>query len=157
MRHAKSAWDQPELDDHDRILKKRGMKAARRMAAEFRKRDVTPARIISSSATRALETARIVANEFGLDDIDVKPSLYHAPVTVWKQLLASLPSDKTTLIVGHNPGLEELLCELTCRAEHFPTAAAAYFEVTSGAETFAPGSLQFITLVRPKDLQDETS
>jgi len=152
MRHAKSSWDNEDLDDHDRPLKKRGKSAAAQMAAYLRLQGIVPQRLISSSAVRATQTARIVVEEFGNLDLQIAPDLYHASVDRLLETLRQLPADRATLLVGHNPGLEELLEMMREKTIYFPTAAIAVLVPEVGAESFAGESLKLVDIWRPKDL-----
>lgn len=67
LRHAKSSWDDATLSDHDRPLKSRGIKAARRMGRLMREQDLCPDRILCSTAVRARETLRLALEESGID------------------------------------------------------------------------------------------
>ena len=62
LRHAKSSWKDPDLDDHDRPLNKRGRRDAPRMGRLLRKEDLLPDLILSSTAVRARMTAEMVAD-----------------------------------------------------------------------------------------------
>jgi len=66
VRHAKSSWNRPELDDIDRPLNKRGKRDAPFMGQRLKQHDVCPDLIISSPAKRALKTAKIIAHLWGL-------------------------------------------------------------------------------------------
>lgn len=103
MRHAKSSWDDPDLDDHDRVLNARGRLSAKRMGHWLRANEHIPEVAVSSSAMRTRETFA----GLGFDcDVAYAVQLYHArPET----LLASLGvlTAKTVLLLGHNPGCAE--------------------------------------------------
>ena len=100
------------------------------MGELIREQQLTPDAIISSTAQRAQETAQAVAatshyaNEIVFDD-----NLYLAPPTVYLDLLNSLPEDcQIVLLIGHNPGMEELVSQLTSQPITMPTAALAHLE-----------------------------
>lgn len=130
MRHAKSAWNDP-ADDHDRPLNKRGMRAAPRMGKLLRELGLVPDFIVSSTAVRAIETARIVAAESGYAGIIREdPSLYLAPPEAYIAAARRLRKQvQRPLLVGHNPGIESLLRLLTAVDLHVPTAAIAKVEM----------------------------
>ncbi len=110
LRHAKSSWDNPGLSDHDRPLNDRGEKDAPRMGKRMRKHGVKPDLICSSTATRAITTARKASEEMGytLDDIQQTRKLYHAEGEEMLEFLRSIPeSHESVMLVGHNPGFTE--------------------------------------------------
>ncbi len=129
LRHAKSSWSHPNLADHDRPLNKRGKRDAPRMGKLLRQEELTPDLIISSTAERAIATAEEAAQESGYeaDELKVTRYFYHAApemyVTVLQELLASL---NRVMVVGHNPGMAELVEDLTGETVRMPTAALAH-------------------------------
>jgi phosphohistidine phosphatase len=131
MRHAKSSWDDPELEDHDRPLNGRGRRDAHRMALWLLQQGRRPDSITSSTAVRAATTAQLVAQQLGFQaPLDVTPELYHADLSAWARVIRKLPPEsETALCIGHNPGIELLLRTLTGASEHVPTAAISLFEV----------------------------
>lgn len=132
MRHAKSCWNQPWQDDHDRPLAERGLRDAPIMAQKLRNRDILIDKILSSSATRANQTANILAEEFELspDLIEIEKNLYHAsPQTILKYLHLQKDSTQTLIIVGHNPGLNELIQLLGTQLDNLPTSGQIGFEL----------------------------
>ena len=129
MRHAKSSWKDASLADHDRPLNKRGQRDAPRMGTLLSDERLNPACIVSSSATRALSTAEIIARSTNCDRLDLDSALYHASVMTWLETLERLPSCSPVLCVGHNPGLEHLLEILAGEWHRMPTAAIAVIDV----------------------------
>ncbi|MCB9080400.1 MAG: histidine phosphatase family protein [Lewinellaceae bacterium] len=106
IRHAKSSWANPGLRDMDRPLNDRGMRDAPRMAILLKALGVTPDRILSSPARRALTTATFFAEELGIPpaEIWVEPRIYDAYPEDIISLLQELPDEyKEVLIFGHNP------------------------------------------------------
>lgn len=127
LRHAKSSWKHPGLADHDRPLNKRGRRDALRVGRLLRGKSLTPGLILSSTAKRARETAEAVAEESGYEgEIEFKPEFYAAGPEAYLRALRALSDDyESAMIVGHNPGLEELLETLTGESETLPTATLA--------------------------------
>ena len=127
LRHAKSSWKHADRTDHDRPLHTRGKRDAPRMAAFVHDQRLAPDLILSSSAVRAQRTAEAVAVACGLDGaVRSEPRLYLAEPSTILELLGEVAGDvERVLIVGHNPGLEELVAILTGRDETMPTAALA--------------------------------
>lgn len=127
MRHAKSSWDNARLRDHDRPLQKRGERDAPIMGQLLADRGLVPDMILSSSAERALVTAKAVAASAGYDGpIEVAKDFYMAGPETFVDRLRQIPNSiKSVMIVGHNPGLEDLLAELVGLWQRMPTAAVA--------------------------------
>jgi phosphohistidine phosphatase len=131
MRHAKSSWDQTNLADHDRPLKKRGERDAPRMGELLLDEDLIPDLIITSSAKRALATAEAVADACDYaGEILVTRIFYHAdPETFIEELQGVDDRASMVMVVGHNPGLEDLLEELTGEWHRLPTATIAVVDL----------------------------
>ena len=126
LRHAKSSWRDPALDDHDRPLNKRGQQDAPRMGELVREHRLTPDVIISSDAVRARLTAEAVAERARYaSEILLDPRLYIASPAGILAVLRTVRETNagTVMIVGHNPGLEELVERLTGEQHDLPTAA----------------------------------
>ena len=111
VRHAKSSWSNPDLDDIDRPLNKRGKRDAPFMGKVLKEKNIYPDLIISSPAERAFITAKTVAGKinYPLKDIQTFDRLYHGG---FKDLLVTLKgidqSINTVMLFGHNPGLTDL-------------------------------------------------
>ena len=131
LRHAKSSWGDSSLDDHDRPLNNRGLRDAPRMGALIRKQGLVPETILSSTARRARDTALAAAEAAGFpDEVRFSRTLYGADPDTWLEALGELPDTVGhALVVGHNPGLEELLSLLVGEAQVMPTAALAVVEL----------------------------
>jgi len=111
VRHAKSSWKYPNLDDFERPLNKRGRKNAPFMGKILKKLNVAPDLIISSPANRAAMTARIIAAKinYPLEKIRYSETIYEfsedALIHVIKQLDNSV---NKAMVVGHNPAINGL-------------------------------------------------
>jgi phosphohistidine phosphatase len=110
LRHAKSSWDVPALDDHDRPLAARGVKAARAVASEIGRRRISVDLVLCSSAARARQTLESVVPALAhAPDIRIGSELYVAGAGDLLGRLRGLDEEtRAVLIVGHNPALEEL-------------------------------------------------
>ena len=137
QRHAKSSWSDASLPDHERPLNKRGKRQAPEMGALLRREDLLPDLILSSTAKRAEKTAEAIAEESGYEgEIRLSRDLYAAPPEAYLEALHDLPDEfSRVMVVGHNPGLEELLDVLTGESASLPTAALA--QVALGIERWA--------------------
>ena len=115
LRHAKSSWNDPALDDHERPLNKRGRRDAPRMGELVREYGLIPDVVISSDAVRARLTAEAVVEAARyVGEILLDPHLYLAcPADILSLLRTVREKAETVMIVGHNPGLEELVEQLT--------------------------------------------
>ncbi|NLE44319.1 MAG: histidine phosphatase family protein [Chloroflexi bacterium] len=111
VRHAKSSWKHPELQDWDRPLNKRGRRDAPAMGRRLADRGFWPDRLISSPAARTLATAEAIAAEirYPLEDIVHDARLYSADAIDLLDIVRELSDilDHVAL-VGHNPALTDL-------------------------------------------------
>jgi phosphohistidine phosphatase len=157
LRHGKSSWDDPELEDHDRPLKPRGRKFARRTGRWLRDSGLKIDRVLCSTAVRARETWEVVAEQLArIPPVDFRDDLYHCPLDRFAQVLHEAPAkSRSVMIVGHNPGLEDLLAKLRGVQESFPTGALAQLTCPikswSEFETDLPCTLE--SLIRPREIQ----
>ena len=152
MRHAKSSWSDPQLADFDRPLNKRGQRDAPRMGELLREHDLVPDRIFCSSAQRARETASLVVQASGFSGtVETTDQLYHASPDAYLALLRQQADMPRVMVIGHNPGLEELVFRLTDLDETLPTAAVARISLGDWNEIGnAPATLECVW--RPKEL-----
>ncbi|MBX2978811.1 MAG: histidine phosphatase family protein [Flavobacteriales bacterium] len=140
-RHAKSSWADPGQADHDRPLNERGMRNAPFMAKLFKQRGEPVELMLSSSAARALATARCYAQELGATErsathqhgesttpeilpMRIEPALYLASVNALMHLICKQPTQvKKLMLFGHNPGFTDLVEYLaTAEIGNLPTA-----------------------------------
>lgn len=139
MRHAKSSWDDPSLDDRDRPLNRRGRDAADSMGARLAAAGAAPGLILCSTAARARETCdRLVAAFAVSPPRRFDDRLYLASAGRVLALLRGLDgAPLTVMVVGHNPGMQALASALAVVAaptlaerwqRKFPTAALAAFD-----------------------------
>jgi phosphohistidine phosphatase len=132
MRHAKSSWGNASLPDHDRPLNDRGRTSAPIMAQQLSSRGWTPERILSSTSKRTRETAGLMLGSFvdGTSAICTEwiEDLYLATPNAIKRVLQLRWTNQTTLVLGHNPGMEVLCSELTNSSIEMPTGAFCAFE-----------------------------
>jgi len=116
IRHAKSSWKDTSLPDFERPLNKRGKGDAPDMGRRLHHRGVQADMLLSSPAVRAKKTAVAVAREIGFPEekIDFRSGLYHASPLAMQEKIAQVDDKVATLfLVGHNPGLTDLACQLT--------------------------------------------
>ena len=162
LRHAKSSWDDHALADVDRPLSPRGEKAAPRIGQEMARRGWLPDLALVSPAVRTRETWRLVAAQLP------QPPAARFPETLYdataRDILAEIrqASADTILVVGHNPGLEDLALSLTDERsdaaalarirQKFATGALARFRVEGDWSTLVKATL--VDFLRPGDLED---
>jgi phosphohistidine phosphatase len=126
VRHAKSDWGDPGLDDHDRPLNERGGGDAPRMARRLAETGFRPDVILSSTALRARTTAAAFGAELGVA-VTLDPELYGAPARVLLDAAAATGA-ASVMIVAHDPGTSVLAARLSGdQIEHMPTCAVATF------------------------------
>ena len=156
MRHAKSSWDNSDIPDHERSLKKRGKKDAERMGKLLKSKELKPDLILSSTALRAKETAEIVADTCKCKkEIIFLDSLYMAEPSDILRAIEKISKDKkTVMVIGHNPGLEAFLQIADGKVESLPTASIAYLTVSidDWSELGKGENIKLKKLWRPKDL-----
>jgi phosphohistidine phosphatase len=132
LRHAKTQSDAP-AGDHARELTERGHRNAAAMGAYIQNLIGTPDAIITSDATRARQTAEIVAPAVAFAaPFTVEPRIYAADLATLLAVVQRIPDEvQTAIIVGHNPGFEELAASLAGKPEQgvrLPTAGLALLE-----------------------------
>ncbi len=111
VRHAKSSWKYPNLDDFERPLNKRGRKSAPFMGTILKKLKVAPDLILSSPANRASMTARIIADKisYPLEKIRFSESIYVFSANALIEVIEHLDDVvNKAMLVGHNPALTDL-------------------------------------------------
>jgi phosphohistidine phosphatase len=165
LRHAKSGWDDPVLRDFDRPLNGKGKRAAQLVGRNWRTIGLEFDHVVASPAVRVIETIEQVAAGYGGA---LAPAwdrrIYLASATTLLDLVHELPADADgVLLVGHNPGLEDLVLLLVPDSDEqplrddveakFPTASTAQlrFDVAEWRDIAAGGG-SLNLFVRPRDL-----
>jgi phosphohistidine phosphatase len=161
IRHAKSSWDDPNLDDFDRPLNERGEKDAPRMGRRLKEKKITPDIVVSSPAMRALETCKIICDVLGFDKKKIieRQSVYHASEEEILKVVRSIKdrrgdNEENVLLFGHNPGLTDFANRLL--NEHIvniPTAGivAAQLKIDKWSKTdWGCGKLLFFDFPKNK-------
>ena len=161
LRHAKSAWDDPSLVDHDRPLAPRGTEAGRRLRDHVGRLRERPDVVLCSSAVRTVQTLDFIRPRLSKrTTISIEDGLYLADADSWLRRLRLLNDELTcAMAIGHNPGLEELAemvvgsgsAELRDRlAAKFPTGALATISFTGDWSALAAGSGRLDALFEPR-------
>ena len=157
LRHAKSSWNDPTLRDFDRPLKKRGREAAERIGERMALETLSNPLVICSPAVRTRETAEIVLANATLQ---VEPRfderIYEASQRELVEIVTEIADDnEVAIMIGHNPGFEELLSFLTGEHRRMPTCALAkirFGDVSWNEVRAGEGSLEWF--IAPKELPD---
>jgi phosphohistidine phosphatase len=166
LRHAKAVPADPALDDHARELTVRGMHDAGAIARYIRKNGFEPELLLASSSARTRQTAELVLREIKAE-VEYRESLYLAePGKILGQIQAAPANISDLMVIGHNPGLEQLATVLAREPvrrkerarrdvleEKFPTAALAVldFDINKWRD-ISPGEGKLADFVRPKDI-----
>jgi phosphohistidine phosphatase len=164
LRHAKSAWDRPGLEDHERDLAPRGVKAAKRMGKVLRDKGWRPDLVLCSTALRARRTWELAAAALGADvETRYERGLYLAPAERLLETTRGQPgSCRRLLLVGHDPGMHVLAVQLAghggadnldrLRAK-LPTGALARLAFDADEwSAVAAGQGRLLELIRPREL-----
>ena len=164
LRHAKSAWP-PEVPDRDRPLAPRGIKAAPLMAKYMAREKLIPDLALVSDSRRTRETWDLVGSKLpGGIDMRIVPELYEAtPTDMVDVLRDSGAGNGTVLLLGHNPGLQELALMLTdggdaqaraAMTDKFPTGALAVIDFSAADwRSIGIGSGRLERVVTPRSLK----
>lgn len=155
-RHAKSSWDDPTMEDHDRPLNDRGRRSARELGDWMASRGYEPEEVLCSTARRTRETwERVAGAPLEVRPVlRLEPGLYHAGP---EKMLAMLrtATHPTVMMLGHNPGIAEFAAILPARApmdpdfRRYPTAATLVvdFQIDDWKDA-APGQGSVMDFVR---------
>jgi phosphohistidine phosphatase len=161
LRHGKSDWSQ-QLDDFERPLKDRGKRGAQRMGVWLQQQELAPDLVISSPAERAITTAQKLVKAMGGDARRIVEDrrIYAARVDELLLVLAEQPQRaQRVMLVGHNPGLEDLAQYLAHKAiplpsdgKLLPTATLAIFELPDNWQDLKAGIGQLVSITRSSSL-----
>lgn len=160
IRHAKSSWDHPGLEDIRRPLNERGKKAVALVGEYLREKQLHPDLVLSSPATRALQTARGICGyvRYKEDAIVIFPEIYHGDTQAVYNLIRQIDdTGKDVFLFGHEPKLSSLVIKLTGNVlEKFSTCSVyrIRFEVSKWSD-IRPGSGDCEFFVNPKLLGEK--
>jgi len=166
LRHAKSGWDDPVSRDFDRPLNPRGRRAARTVGLEMKAQGLAFDLVLASPARRVIETLAEVGAAYGALEPEYDERLYLASTATLLEIVRGTPDQvERLLLVGHNPGLEELALRLSSRDEgglrgevevKYPTGTIA--EIGLPVEHWAQvkeRTGKIVRFIRPRDLDPE--
>jgi phosphohistidine phosphatase len=162
LRHAKSSWDEPDLPDAERPLAPRGRRAAAALGARLARRRLRIDRVLCSPSRRTRETLALLALDPAIPVSFAEPLYLASARTLLARLRRLPPGVRTALVIGHDPGLEQLVRSLVkagrAKALHrfaqgFKTGALAELRIPDeGWRALRPGSAILERFTRPKDL-----
>ena len=165
LRHAKSSWEEPGEEDHERPLARRGREAAGLIARHLEQAGIRPALVLCSTARRARETYEAVRPS---GELLVERELYGASSPELLARLRAVPEAvASVMLIGHNPGLQELVVWLAAPdpvgsseeppglsqvREKFPTCALATLRLESPWRQLGPRATELMDVVYPSGL-----
>ncbi|HPB75973.1 MAG TPA: histidine phosphatase family protein [Chromatiaceae bacterium] len=160
LRHAKSDWESGFLNDFDRPLAKRGRQDAPAVGEWLSQAGLIPDLVVSSPAARARETALLVCKAMQVKEKKIvwDGDIYESGVNSLLAVLGRCPvKSRAVLLIGHNPGLEELLrfllgedVETPADGKLLPTATVARLEMPKDWESLTAGCAKLLELRRPR-------
>jgi phosphohistidine phosphatase len=158
LRHAKSDWPE-DVSDHDRPLAARGRRDAPLVGRWLARSGYAPDTVVCSTANRARQTWELAAAELPRPpDPRFEPRVYEATVLGLLMLVRELPDEvRTVAVVGHNPGLAELVVGLAAPPPQppasFPTAAVAVLGIPGPWSLAGPGEARLLAFAVPADMR----
>jgi phosphohistidine phosphatase len=161
LRHAKSSWDDPGLDDHERPLAPRGRRAVEAIAAHLNATAIAPELVLCSSSRRTRETLEGIA--VGGEHV-IEPALYSDSIEEILDRIRRVPEHiSSVMLIGHNPGLQMIVLRLTNHdgdgnadpqrdevKRKFPTGALATLAFDCQWSELAPGRARLEAFISPK-------
>lgn len=158
VRHAKSSWNNDDLQDFDRPLNDRGLRVAPEMGQRLADKKYNVEAVISSPAQRAISTARIIAKEidFNVDQISLNQDIYDASLGVLVDLVNNLcESLQSVMLVGHNPGFTVLANYLSnAKIDNMPTCSIVQIKFNASSwDAVSEHSGELISFDYPKKYQ----
>jgi len=161
VRHAKSSWKNPGLSDTERPLNKRGKHDAPLMGKTLRSKGESPQLLISSTAKRALNTAKLLAKEFSFpkEKIEISEILYMAGIQDFYEVIVKTDeSINSIMLFSHNPGITDFVNMISgSDIENIPTSGTVRvdFDIESWGEVIkTKGEIKFF--IAPKMLYDKS-
>jgi phosphohistidine phosphatase len=165
LRHAKSAWSDPRLGDHDRPLNRRGERTAEAMAGHIVGLKPHPDVVLCSTALRTRQTLMPVVKKLGplAPPIALEKDLYLATEDMLLSRLQALPeSARSVLLIGHNDGIWHLAERLAgsgpaalreALVQKFPTGALATLRFPDGPWAgLRWGGAKLAGFIKPREL-----
>jgi phosphohistidine phosphatase len=165
LRHAKSSWDRPGMDDRERPLSRRGARSAVLMRDFIAAAGIAPDLVLCSSAVRTRETLAGILPALGPAlEIRIEDAMYTFSGNALLERIRAVPAEvRSLMVIGHNPACEELAVALAARGDaldelttKFPTGALAEITLPDVAwDAIADGSGELTRFVTPRSLESE--
>ena len=160
LRHAKSSWDDPGSSDRDRPLSPRGRRAAKRIGEYVHAEAIRPELVLCSPAVRARQTLARVRRGLGDPKVSFEETLYAGDADRLLARLRTVPVGvEAVMVVGHNPGLQDLALELATKSgevrklrEKLPTGGLATLSFEGAWRDLGPHRAKLVRLVVPREL-----
>lgn len=164
LRHAKSSWDDLGLRDHDRPLSERGERSAAAIGAYLRQIALAPDLVLCSTARRAVDTLKAIRGALPAGTrVEISRGLYEVDsAALLSRIRRIAPGVGVVLVVGHNPGMEDLAAGLSgpdsesgprkALARKFPTGALASLEIEDEWDALDWDRGRLVRFVTPKEL-----
>jgi phosphohistidine phosphatase len=155
LRHAKSSWGDASQRDFERPLSNRGREAAALIGEFVQEKGIDFDLVLVSTAVRTRETIELISERAKFRcEVRYDERIYEATVSQLLDVISQVDSDReSVLLVGHNPGIEELLALLTGEQQHVTTANFAKIKLAAtkwSASLANEGTLEW--LVKPKEM-----
>ena len=123
MRHATSGWESPQQADHDRVLTEEGREETLRISQALIDLGWIPDHSFVSSSVRTRETHSLLMEMSS----EIRPEIYDADLETLLRVIKKISTKQTTLVLGHNPGCELLVVDLSDEFHSMPPATCALF------------------------------
>jgi phosphohistidine phosphatase len=167
LRHAKSSWSDPSIPDRERPLRNRGRNAAAMMRSTLRSWGLAPDLVLVSPARRTMDTLEALMPFKGSPTVRVIETLYLASAPSMLEILRDVGDPvRSILLIGHNPGLQDLATLLIGRnaikngsglgqrlAKKFPTCALAEFTLACRWSQIGEAAGTLTRFVTPRELK----
>lgn len=158
LRHAKSSWDDLTLPDAERPLNERGVRDAPRIGNwMYQQKLKRPDALVCSPAVRTRQTMKLIVQAAGIQcPARLDERIYQAGVPDLLDVIGDTPETCDCLmLIGHNPGISELLDHLTNEQHSMPTAALAIIKLEATMWLDITAKTNRLTrFIKPRDLED---
>ena len=160
IRHAKSSWDAADASDFERRLDQRGVDDAASVSRAYGAKLPRPDRILCSTARRTRDTLAYLVPEL-VDPrlVEYEDSLYLATATTWLSWIRATPASvRVLMIMGHNPGLTDLVNRLlpgdAPSLDNLPTLGSVHLRSPSNWPEWGDAPAEGVAILRPKSFRN---
>ena len=158
LRHAKASSSHGSWTDFDRPLLDRGRKVAEQMGLFLASKKATVSTLIVSPAVRSRETSEIFRQHAGLEVAPrFDPRIYDASLAKLVQVVSEIDDEKqSAMLVGHNPGMEEILAFVARESRHMRSGAMAKIDLDCVSwKEVGRGTGRLDWLIMPRSSHDD--